>query len=1125
MRTPDLRIFLGWQRPAIELVAEELYSRLSSKDEQTAAHYRRATLVVPTSESGRRLREYMAELAKRKTGKPILMPKITLAGHLIPTDEDKAATETETLAAWLHILNTTNADTLNQYAPLIPRRPETQCERWAVAVAHKLIALRARLEKEEVTYDTVTGQLAKREQIITNKLNALPEDAETERRNLTAKRQVMQNEQLRWRTLGQLFAHVDKVITQLFPHKIPAEQYRAGQVATPTWQGQRSTLILACIPELSPQLERYLHNLHGTEGGRVEAWIHAPESEKQNFDAIGRPLEAAWFNREIDIPQAFVYTGETQEDIDNSASTIHLVDDDEMLAAEALRLAAGYDSRDVVLSVCDDEFAPAILNTFAAEGWQLNIPEGRNAQNTDIGRLAAQLADACEAREQPPTWNDETGELANNGTQGLDAFMALLSNTALQQALAKNPEELLGLQKHIERLRMLLLPGSEKALLQMLKEIPRVDDGYKSITRLKANQSSAYYDFAEAVSKLLDDLGNEHTISPALSELAKKLEKRLSSGCAKLLSSSLANQLKACAALHAYLPSKRYTIELLRRRVEDGLISPVFAERTRTVGDLLGWKELPYTRGKRVILTAMHDGCIPEPVQEDDFLPESLCEELGIRHEKFRIARDSYLLTALLASRQRDDERVDFVLARQKKDGSVLAPSSLLMRCGDSLPKRALALFTESKTPKQLPTAAPCPLRRAEGCKKVVAPGELESISLIAPGKTNPFTKSHTDEHGNSYQKSFSPSSLSTFLQCPLTFWIKNLLYIDLGNSYKENKSELESNEYGTVMHAVLDKLVERFPDEETLLQACPAAATDPAAGLEHMMAAGRTIAEAEWQAVYNSTTTRNKQALAMEVQLQAIHRTLQAFVDQHIKDLADGWYNVAREYTFTPTMELPNQEIARFSMNADRIDRNRDGRWRIIDYKTSTSEKKPHKIHLDELEDAEDSLFCKFMNVQGYEFGTVMFGAKMYRWNDVQLPLYAYGLRHPSSEDREKLGIPAGEDMSTVIPDLIYYNLQSKTEKLKDFPLVKNGEVEPISHRIKEVPEAEELFSSAMKTVKAAISMIRAGKCLFSAESLEYKNKPYSAIVTPGTNAARFGALTLQSDPRQLFNLPALQK
>ena len=54
---------------------------------------------------------------------------------------------------------------------------------------------------------------------------------------------------------------------------------------------------------------------------------------------------------------------------------------------------------------------------------------------------------------------------------------------------------------------------------------------------------------------------------------------------------------------------------------------------------------------------------------------------------------------------------------------------------------------------------------------------------------------------------------------------------------------------------------------------------------------------------------------------------------------------------------------------------------------------------------------------------------------------------------------------------------------------------------------------------------MIRNGLCLFSAESLELKSKPYSALVAPGSNTPRFGALSRLSDPRSLFDLPSLTR
>ena len=1117
MNTPKIE-FLGWDEPAIKLVAEKLLEGLNTP--ATAAQYRRATVVVPTAESGRRLREYMAE----KHGANLL-PRIILAGQLIPAQGENILTETEALTVWLRLLTAISNDTLKQYAPLIPYRPETHIEKWAVGVAHKLIALRNRLEQEEITYDSVTGHLARMESGIASTLKALPEaeEYESRRQNLTAQRTVLQNEQTRWQTLGRVFREADALAKQLYPGKILPADARKSQLDKAEWPGQCRLIIMACVPEVSPQSERYLSSLLGRHNGEVQVWVHAPKAEKEHFDAYGRPVEDIWSTREIQIPDAFVDPDNTPENVDNNTSTIHLVNDAEAMAEEALRLAGGSTSQETVLAVGDAEFSPALLNAFAAAGWKLNMPEGRSPLSADLGRLASQLADACNARENLPLWSNEAEAVTNNGTQGLDAFVALLCNTALQQAWADDAEALTGLQEHVENIRMLLLPGSEAALLHMLEQIPTVDDGYKSIEKLQKHHNGAYHAYADKVSKLITALSGEQQ-SAGLKQLAKALEKAYTKGNSKLLAKAVAKQMQECAKQGDKLLSRLFTMELLRHRVENKVNGPALVERIFSVGDIMGWRELAYTREKQVILAAMHDGCIPEPVPEDEFLPESLCQELGIRHEKFRIARDSYLLTALINSRRKDG-RVHFILARQKEDGSVLAPSSLLMRCGDELPRRARTLFAESKTPKTLPTAAPCPLRRTTGSKEPVTPGKLESIDLIAAGRQNPYTRPIKDANGNTRLKTFSPSSLATFLQCPLTFWIKNLLNIDLGNSYKENKGELESNEYGTVMHAVLDKLVAHFRSEEALLQECPAAETDTEAGINHMLQKGKEFAEAEWQHIYNSTTTRDRQPLAMEVQLQAIERSLLAFVTQHLQDLRDGWCNVVREYTLEPKIEYAEGQFAQFSMNADRIDRNKDGRWRIIDYKTSSSEKRPHKVHFDELDNGEGSMYCRFMNVQGYEFGTVYFGEKLYRWSDVQLPLYAYGLRHPSPADREELGIPAAADMSAIVPELVYYNLQSKTEKLVPFYLVRDGQVEPISSKVPDVPETEEMLESAMQTVKSAIGMIRKGLCLFSAESLELKTKPYSVLVTPGSNTPRFGALSLQRDPRSLFELPSLTR
>lgn len=144
MNTPALH-FIGWNAPAIELVA----NRLLTLNETAPATFRRATVVVPTAESGRRLREYMAERA----GRPLLMPRITLAGQLIPTEGQNVASEAETVTAWLRTLHA------GEYKNLLPHKEIFESESWLLDTITKLRNLRKRLEKENCTPEQVAEQL------------------------------------------------------------------------------------------------------------------------------------------------------------------------------------------------------------------------------------------------------------------------------------------------------------------------------------------------------------------------------------------------------------------------------------------------------------------------------------------------------------------------------------------------------------------------------------------------------------------------------------------------------------------------------------------------------------------------------------------------------------------------------------------------------------------------------------------------------------------------------------------------------------------------------------------------------------------------------------------------------
>lgn len=1116
--------WLGWDKPAIELVAKRLLKLRKERPES----FRRAVLVLPTAESARRLREYMAvkvqQEAKSATA-PLLMPRVMQLGHLLHTEGNDIATEQETLAAWLRVLCKEGEDPVASYAPLISRRPEKHLARWAVGTALKLMQLRQQLEQEGVSCDAVTHLLERKQD------GAAEEPSERVR---AARRKALGQENLRWRKLGELFARVDAQLAKTTP-----QQARAELVQHPHWPGRSRLMILACVPELSPQLKCYLNNLHGTEGGEVHIWVNAPKAEAKNFDTFGMPTEA-WCRCEVKVPDALVYQDEMHVDADRS--TLHLVDDAEELAREAVRLTAGLRSDEVMVAVGDTAYTPAIIGAFetAAEdaegkpkGWNLYAPEGRTLLTTEVGRLPEQLADLCAAREEFRLTAEDEG-----GMGELNAFSALICNGALQRVLKTPYSVAVGLQKHVEALRNQLLPATTAALCDILNPaVPLPSEGNLSLQILEKQRRAEYYEYVCNARRWADACCNMDTVAEQLTKLANRLINLYADSSLKKPVDKLARLMMQAAEdsfVHA-VGDIFLLLETLRRQTEDAATGVQNTEeRHISVGDVYGWREVPFAAEKRIILAALHDGCVPEPACGSEFLPASLCEELGIRSEASRTARDTFLFTALLAGRKAG--QVHIIITRQNPDGSGAAPSSLLLRCGQELPQRARVLFAEASA-KSTPVSVPSmPLFRADTQgRESIIPGEMESITEIALGKPNPFAEKTQDADGTeSYKKTFSPSSLSLFLQCPLSFWMKHLFGLDAADIYEEDKCETAANDYGTLMHSILQKLVLRYPHWEALVTA--AGTEDKTTLCDFLSGEALEICRAEWKRCYKSARFREAMPLPLMVQEQNMEQTLCAFAERHVSDLAEGWSNIACEYELTPTLTLSNGERVRFKMTADRIDRNKDnGHWRIIDYKTSSKEKKPFDVHLEKVKGGEDAPFYRFMNVAGYHFAPLLVEESAqkkkneqdapaeqekithcYRWSNVQLMLYAFGLKQ-TDPSMLKDGLPE-TSLSEVMPELFYYTLQGDTQQLACHDFLQ--EADKKLHQ-----PAEQLLANAMKTVEAAIRMITDGVCLFSAESLG-NEPPYSKLrdFNDRESAPRFGGISPLRDPRSLFCLPALQ-
>lgn len=293
------RIFLGWQRPLISLAVEWLLER--------QAELPGLLVVVPTAQSGRRLRESLAEAAGA-----LLTPEVTTPGAFLKTHDDAAAPDWMEHVAWVEVLETV-AD-WSEYEALFPEPPSTGTG-WAGGLAQEMIQLRKSLQENGLLITTAARQLAS--------------SVEAER----------------WEALGKLEGHVERLLTAW------AVKSRSKLLASGlSLPGNASHIVLIGVPELPPLIERSLLSWHG----QVTALIGAPESQSGDFSTLGQP-EILWASRPLAWPNG----------------SVEVVADPGQQAAHALKILRETQtpSDEVALGSADTEVGDALARTLTQAGW------------------------------------------------------------------------------------------------------------------------------------------------------------------------------------------------------------------------------------------------------------------------------------------------------------------------------------------------------------------------------------------------------------------------------------------------------------------------------------------------------------------------------------------------------------------------------------------------------------------------------------------------------------------------------------------------------------------------------------------------------------------------------------
>lgn len=302
-------------------------------------------VIVPTRQSGRRLREALAEHANAHRS-AVFAPRVVTPQVLVSGFEQAGtATRIECVLAWVGVLRAIAPD---DFREVFPVDPPSRTFSWALRLAEQLSRLQATLAENGLRMADVPA-----------KAGDFPE---TER----------------WRQLARL----EQLWLEQLRQAGRRPPYVAARADVPPVLENVERIVLIATADPWPAAMAVLE-AHGTSRP-IDVLVFADEASANAFDAWGRPITSVWAARTLPFP--------------DFAERVHVHADPSEQAAELAVLArsyaeAGSVDRWLAIGIADPEMTPLAEGELTRAGVPVFNPEGRPHRMTGLFHLLTALAD------------------------------------------------------------------------------------------------------------------------------------------------------------------------------------------------------------------------------------------------------------------------------------------------------------------------------------------------------------------------------------------------------------------------------------------------------------------------------------------------------------------------------------------------------------------------------------------------------------------------------------------------------------------------------------------------------------------------------------------------------------
>jgi ATP-dependent helicase/nuclease subunit B len=622
MKVP-IRHFLETDKPVSEKVADFLFSNFVV--DGVLFDLSGVLVMVPSADSGRRLKEELAKMAFKK-GKGLLLPSILTPAVLWENccGGIKASKPSEAfiINGWINVLrkfNTSDLDTLFKNFGEYSQNTE-----WLIAVARTIQSLRITLANGGKSIQDVP-------EMILNHYGGYGEEI------------------TRWEILAKLEKSYFEILKDSGfsdPCKIMLEVSE-----NPALPDGINAIIFAATPDPIPLAIKIAKKV--LDKVAITVLVYAPQNMKASFDEWGIPLKEHW-----NTQSTYLDYGDEKDIIFVERPIDAAEKIEEILASRA---SSKMDVQDIAFGVPDRELIPFLTDKLSERGVISFDPSNQPLWKNAMGRLAFEIL-------QFFRW------------QRIDDFARLVRNIFviewMKGKFSISSGSISGVLDCIRDKHFPVDFDSLKAIIEAHSNSCNCCDakGYLDKFKTILQEISAYLpnrqanNFIVQYRSFFSSIIRENGVGGIINTEDEKVVEKISEILNDIEDVGLDNN-----AVVAFL-------EALLKSVTFEPAPP--SDEKKEVKDLYGWLELAWVEEPILIIGGINEGIVPENIIEHSFLPDFLRAQLGLQSNDTRFARDAYLLYSMLKARK-NSGKVILIAMRTSQNTEPRMPARLLFLEGD----------------------------------------------------------------------------------------------------------------------------------------------------------------------------------------------------------------------------------------------------------------------------------------------------------------------------------------------------------------------------------------------------------------------------------------------------------